>query len=47
MEGTLTKSKVTYNRETKTSRTATFLWDNPELRKAFREALQKEKTRKK
>lgn len=45
MQGTITKSRTSYNKETRTASTKTFLWDNPELRKAFREANEKEKSR--
>lgn len=43
MEGVITKPRTSYNRETRTATTKTFLWDNPELRKAFREANEKER----
>ena len=43
MEGVITKPRTSYNRETRTAQTKTFLWDNPELRKAFREANEKER----
>jgi hypothetical protein len=45
MQGTITKPRTVYTRETRTAQTKTFLWDNPELRKAFREANEKEKAR--
>mgnify|MGYP001323047933 CR=1 FL=1 len=45
MQGVITKPRTSYNRETRTASTKTFLWDNPELRKAFREANEKEKAR--
>jgi hypothetical protein len=37
------KGRVLYDREKKTSKTRTLLWDSPELRKAFRTACQREK----
>lgn len=43
MDGVVTKPRTSYNRETRTATTKTFLWDNSELRKAFREANEKEK----
>jgi hypothetical protein len=45
MQGTVTKPRTSYNKETRTASTKTFLWDNLELRKAFREANEKEKSR--
>lgn len=45
MQGTVTKPRTSYNKETRTATTKTFLWDNPELRKAFREANEKERSK--
>ena len=37
------KGRVLYDRDKKTSKTRTLLWDSPELRKAFKTACQREK----
>jgi len=45
MAGTTTVPRIVYNKEEKTAKTRVFLWDNPELKRAFREATQKEKAK--
>lgn len=46
MAGVTTKPRVVYNKEEKTAETRVFLWDNPELKRAFHELVQKEKVQK-